>query len=54
MPDSLGRDKKGENTRNSKGKCYMKNCPNKPAVTVTYFGKSVIVCRSHSHVDGVK
>lgn len=50
----MGRDSKSQNTRNEKGKCYMKNCPNKPAVEVTFFGKKVMVCKGHEHVDGVK
>ncbi|QDH93902.1 hypothetical protein SEA_EVY_34 [Streptomyces phage Evy] len=54
MPDSLGRDTKGENTRNQRGKCFMKNCPNKPAVEITYFGRKRMVCRSHSVLDGVR
>ncbi|WDS51831.1 hypothetical protein SEA_PEPPERWOOD_34 [Streptomyces phage Pepperwood] len=54
MPDSLGRDKKGENTRNEKGKCYVKQCPNKPAVDITYFNKTVKVCKGHGYLDGVK
>lgn len=48
------RDKKNENTRNSKGKCYMKNCPNKPVTEVTFFNKKVMVCKGHEYVDGVK
>lgn len=54
MPDSLGRDKKGENTRNEKGKCFVKQCPNKLAVDITYFGRKVKVCKGHKYLDGVK
>lgn len=54
MPDSLGRDKKGENTRNDKGKCYMKDCKGKPVVEITFFNKKVMVCKAHEHCDGIK
>lgn len=54
MPDSLGRDKKSENTRNEKGRCFVKQCPNKPAVDITHFGRKVKVCKGHKYLDGVK
>lgn len=54
MPDSLGRDKKSENTRNEKGRCFVKQCPNKPAVDITHFGRKVKVCKGHKYLDGGK
>jgi hypothetical protein len=54
MPDSLGRDQKGENTRSQRGKCHMKDCRKKPVTEVTFFNKKVMVCKGHEHVDGVK
>lgn len=54
MPDSIGRDKLGENTRNSRGLCYMKDCRNKPVAMITYFQKQVKVCKPHRSKDGIK
>ncbi|QJD50783.1 hypothetical protein KNV00_gp033 [Streptomyces phage Bmoc] len=54
MPDSLGRDLKHENTRNEKGKCFIKQCPNKPVVDIVFYGKTVKVCKDHGNRDGVK
>lgn len=54
MPDSLGRDQKGENTRNERGKCFMKDCRNKPQVEITFFGRKRKVCKPHQHLDGCK
>ncbi|UMO76227.1 hypothetical protein SEA_TOMAS_37 [Streptomyces phage Tomas] len=48
MPDSLGRDKKGENTRSDRGKCYMKGCQTtKNLISTTYYGKAVLLCKRH-------
>jgi hypothetical protein len=48
MPDSLGRDKKGENTRSERGKCYMKECKaTKNLIATTFYGKSVLLCSKH-------
>lgn len=54
MPDSLGRDKLGENTRNNRGLCYSKECRGKAVTTITYFEKQVKVCKGHEYLNGVK
>lgn len=54
MPDSLGRDKLGENTRNNRGLCYSKECRGKAITTITYFEKQVKVCKRHEYLNGVK
>lgn len=54
MPDSLGRDKKSENTRNARGLCFIKECKRKPVSTITYYGNQVKVCKPHEGKNGVR
>lgn len=54
MPDSLGRDRKSENTRNARGLCFVKECKNKALYEVTAFGIKRIVCKKHRDIDGIK
>lgn len=54
MPDSLGRDKRSENTRNARGLCFMKECKNKPKFEITMFGIKRMVCAKHKDNDGVR
>jgi hypothetical protein len=40
--------------RNKQGKCYMHACNNALYQEIDFFGKRVMVCRSHKSLHGIK